>query len=248
MELAVLRDDMVEGLEHPSKAVLRSDALSVAMRSVPRHEFVPVEPETAYEDRAFDHLGTTVLAPSLVARLHEALAIEPGDSVLIVGAGLGYTAAVAAEITGGENVVAIDLSRQLVWDGRRNLDRAGYPAVLVERRDGAEGMAEYGPYDRILVEAAAIEPPRRLLEQLAPAGRLVLPLGGVDQRLVAIEGDTVDRYGEVRFKPLLVEGEQADGIERNRATREDRELAERSAQRRRGWEQHWIDWEQRADF
>lgn len=245
MELAVLRDDMVEGLSHPSKGVLRSEALTVALRAVPRHEFVPTEPEAAYADRAFDHRGSTVLAPRTVARLLEALDLRPDHDVLVVGAGVGYTAAVAAEIAGARRVSAIDLSRTLVYEARQNLARTGYREVLVDRGDGARGLPSYAPFDRILVEASAIEPPDALVDQLAPDGQLVLPMGATDQALTVVgpSGEVVDTHGEVRFKPLLVEGEQTGGIERNRMAREDRELAERAAERRRGWEQEWIDWD-----
>ena len=245
MELAVLRDDMVEGLSHPSKEVLSDEALTVALRAVPRHAFVPADPEAAYADRAFDHGGTTVLSPSTVATLFEALDVREGHDVLVVGAGVGYTAAVAAEIAGARRVSAIDLSRPLVYEARQNLAETGYREVLVDRGDGARGLPEYAPFDRILVEAAAIDPPAALVDQLAPDGRLVLPLGGSDQALAAVgaDGDVLDTHGEVRFSPLLVEGEQTGGIERNRTAREDREFAERAAERRRGWEQEWIDWD-----
>jgi protein-L-isoaspartate(D-aspartate) O-methyltransferase len=246
MELAVLRDDMVDGLSHPSKGVLESESLTVAMGTVPRHEFVPADPEAAYADRSFDHGGSTVLSPSTVATLLEALDVQAGHDVLVVGAGVGYTAAVAAEIAGARRVTAIDLSRPLVYEARRNLGTTGYGEVLVDRGDGARGLPEYAPFDRILVEAAAIDPPDALVDQLTPEGRLVLPLGGSDQALAAVgpDGGVVDSHGDVRFKPLLVEGEQAGGIERNRTAREDRERARRAAERRRGWEQEWIDWDQ----
>ena len=246
MDLATLRDDMVEGLEHPSKGVLESDALSVAMRAVPRHEFVDVQtPEAAYEDRPFDCQGTTVLSPSTVARLLEALEPEAGNDVLVVGAGVGYTTAVIAEVVGPERVNAIDLSRPLVLDARRNLAETGYSAVLVDRRNGTEGLPEYAPFDRILVEAAGLDAPRRLVDQLTDGGQLVMPLGAREQDLAVVDSDglVAERHGRVRFKPLLVEGEEAGGIERNRTEREVRELAARAAERRSGWEQDWIDWE-----
>jgi protein-L-isoaspartate(D-aspartate) O-methyltransferase len=249
MEPAVLRDDMVDSLEHEAKRCVRSEAVSVAMRTVPREAFVAEE--YAYADRSSERHGTRVLAPSTAARLLEALDLAPGGNVLVVGAGVGYTAAVCAEIAGAENVQAVDISRRITYDARSNLERAGYGGVLVDCRDGAGGLPEYAPYDRILLEAAAIEPPRRLVSQLAEGGRLVLPLGGGEQTLAAVEPDpdgeyaVAERYGTVAFAPMLLEGEQADTVERNRTRREDRELARRAAERRRGWEQEWIDWESR---
>ncbi|PSQ28050.1 protein-L-isoaspartate O-methyltransferase [Halobacteriales archaeon SW_10_68_16] len=192
MEPAVLRDDMVDSLEHESKGCVHSETVSVAMRAVPRHEFVDDE-RGAYADRAFERFGTRVLAPSTAGRLLEAVDSEPDDSVLVVGAGVGYTAAVLAEIVGDRSVQAVDITRRLVYEARENLASAGYGGVLVDRRDGAEGFPEYAPYDRVLLE--------------------------------------------------LVEGEQADTVERNRTRREDREFAQRDARRRKGWELDWIDWD-----
>jgi protein-L-isoaspartate(D-aspartate) O-methyltransferase len=247
MDHAVLREDMVDGLESPAKGVLADETLAVAMRDVPRHAFLE-DDRAAYADQAHEVLGTRVLAPSTVARLFEALSVEEGDDVLIVGAGVGYTAAVAAEIAGETTVQAVDISRPLVTEARRNLAEAGYQGVLVDCRDGARGFDEYAPFDRILLEAAAAEPPRALLEQLAPDGRLVFPRGTHRQRLEAVESDgTVGRFDAVAFDPLLVDGEQSGAVERNRTDREDREHARRRAESRTGWEQEWIPWEERED-
>ncbi|MFB6311540.1 MAG: protein-L-isoaspartate O-methyltransferase [Salinirussus sp.] len=243
MDAAVLRDDMVEGLVHESKGWLRSAPLAEAMRTVPREPFLPDERD-AYADRDHSHLGTRILAPSTVARLLEALEPSEGDEVLVVGAGVGYTAAVLAELVGAESVQAVDITRRLVYEARSNLAAAGYGGVLVDCRDGADGLPEYAPYDRILVEAAAVQPPAALVEQLATNGRLVMPIGTGTQHLTVIEADggTIE-HGACAFDPLLVEGEQADTLERNRTRREDREFAERAARRRKGWELEWIDWE-----
>jgi len=159
--------------------------------------------------------------------------------------GVGYTAAVAAEIAGARHVHAVDITRALVDDARQNLADAGYPEVLVDRRDGARGLAEYAPYDRVLVEAAAVDPPRALRDQLAPDGRLVMPRGrGPDQSLVAVDADGTETvHGPVAFDPLLVDGEQTGAIERNRTAREDAERAARAAQTRPDWERDWIDWD-----
>ncbi|MCL9812815.1 protein-L-isoaspartate O-methyltransferase family protein [Natranaeroarchaeum aerophilus] len=243
MEPAVLRDDMVDSLEHEAKAVVRSEQVGLAMREVPRHEFVDAD-RAAYADISHQEHGTRVLSPSEAARLLELVDVRPGHSVLVVGVGVGYTAAVLAEIVDGRSVHAVDITRSLVYAARENLAAAGHGEVLVDCRDGADGLPEYAPYDRILLEAAAVRPPPALLDQLAPEGKLVLPQGNATQRLTVIEssGD-VEEHGTVAFAPLLVEGEQADAIERNRTAREDREHAERAAQSRHCWEREWIDWD-----
>jgi protein-L-isoaspartate(D-aspartate) O-methyltransferase len=243
MDLAVLRDDMVDSLEHESKGCVHSDGLSVAMREVPRHEFVE-DDRGAYADRPFERLGTRVLAPSTVGRLLEALDPDADSSVLVVGAGVGYTVAVLAELVGSQRVHAVDITRRLVYEARENLASAGYDAVLVDWRDGADGFPEYAPYDRILLEAAAVQPPAPLVDQLADRGRLVMPLGTTEQSIAVVSpAGEIRQLGGCAFGPMLVEGEQADTVERNRTRREDREFARRDARRRSGWEQDWIDWE-----
>lgn len=244
MDPAVLREDMVDSLEHDAKAVVDSEAVGLAMRDVPREAFVD-DARTAYTDQSLEHRGTRVLSPSTAARLLEALEPGNGDDVLVVGVGIGYTTAVVAEMAGARHVHGIDITRSLVQDARRNLADAGYPEVLVDCRDGSRGLPEYAPYDRILVEAAAVDPPRALLDQLDDDGHLVMPRGrGPDQTLVAVDADgTETTHGPVAFAPLLVDGEQAGALERNRTAREDAERAARAAQSRTGWEQDWIDWD-----
>jgi protein-L-isoaspartate(D-aspartate) O-methyltransferase len=246
MDQAVLREDMVDGLDHALGGL--DEPLGAAMLTVPRHVFVEDRP---YDNRRAEHAGTEVLAPRTVARLLEALAVEDGDSVLVVGAGVGYTSALLAELVGERHVHAVDIARRLVLDARRNLREAGYDGVLVDCRDGAEGLPAYTPFDRILVEAAAVRPPRALIEQLATDGRLVMPMGTPEQTLVAVEPAdapegyaVVEEYGPVRLAPLLVDGEQADGVTRNRTEREDREFARQGYFAPAGWEQDWIDWDE----
>ncbi|RRJ29049.1 protein-L-isoaspartate O-methyltransferase family protein [Halocatena pleomorpha] len=249
MEQAVLRDDMVASLEHDTKGWIETESVSLAMRTVPRHEFVPpAHQERAYTDCSFERFGSRVLAPSTVARLIEALALPADGSVLVVGAGVGYTAAVIAEIVGAHNVHAVDITRRLVTDARRNLAAADYDGVLVDCHNGSEGLVEYAPYDRILVEAAAVNPPVALVRQLTPEGRLLIPLGTNPQTLtlVASDGERTAEFGRVAFDPLLIDGEQGDTIERNRTLREDREFAARESTSRSGWEHDWIDWTQQT--
>ncbi|MFB6163062.1 MAG: protein-L-isoaspartate O-methyltransferase [Halococcoides sp.] len=261
MDLAAQREDMVDGLEHEAKGCVSSEAVSLAMRAVPREAFLP-EDARAYADRAFDHLGTRVFAPSTVARLIEALDVDATASagererdrsvdrvgadaarVLVVGVGVGYTAAVCAELADPTTVQAVDIDRRVVGTARSNLADAGYGNVLVDCRSGSEGLPAYAPYDRILLEAAAVGPPAALLDQLAPGGRLVMPEGTTDPTLVVVDstGSVVDRSGPIAVRPMLVEGERADTVESNRTRREDREFAQR--RRRPGWERDWIDWD-----
>ncbi len=246
MDPAVLREDMVDGLETPPKGVLEDEAVALAMREVPRHVFVPER--TAYTDREHEILETRALAPSTAARLLQALAPEPGDSVLIVGVGVGYTAAVAAELVGETNVHALDISRPVVFYARERLSEAGYNGVLVDCRDGASGLPEYAPFDRILLEAAVVDPPRTLIEQLADGGRLVYPRGIQVQQLEALSSaGNRTSFGAVSLEPLLIDGEQPGTVERNRTAREDREHAAQRARSRRGWEREWIEWDDSID-
>jgi protein-L-isoaspartate(D-aspartate) O-methyltransferase len=247
MDPAVLREDMVDGLEHSLGRPL-PEGIGVAMRDVPRHEFVD---ESPYDNRPAYVDGTVAIAPSTVSRLLTALDPGEGDEVLVVGAGVGYTAAVLAELVGARHVHAIDISRSMVYRARSNLDTAGYGATLVDCRDGAKGLPEYAPFDRILVEAAVVEPPASLLDQLAATGRLAFPRGSTDQTLVAVEPTdsgpgyrVVDERGPVRFAPLLVDGEQP-GVTRNRTHREDREFAQQGYFAKHGWEYEWVDWDDR---
>jgi len=262
MDPGDLRGEMVDSLEEQLSI---DEAVALAMRSVPRQEFVDDAP---YSNRAEEAAGTTVLAPETVARLLTALDVDSPDGgptdrdgdprddattaddtgdILVVGAGVGYTAALLAELLGERHVHAVDIDRRLVYAARSNLDSAGYGGVLVDARDGASGLPEYAPFDRILVEAAAISPPRALIEQLSPGGRLVLPLGGPEQTLTAVDddGDVIDRHGPVAFKPLLVDGEQRGRPARNRTVREDIERQEEPGYfAKTGWEQEWIDWDE----
>ncbi len=247
MDHETLRADMVDGLA--TRNPLGGDVLD-ALATVPRHEFV----DDAYATRPQEVAGSRALSPRTVGRLVDALSPSEGDETLIVGAGVGYTAAVLAEQVGDRHVHAVDIDRQLVQLARENLAAAGCDAVLVDCRDGARGYPEYAPFDRILVEAAVVSPPRSLVEQLAPDGRIVFPRGATDQTLVAADRDAdaprarlgpVERLGPVRFRPMLVDGEQASGHERNRTRREDAEFDSHGYFAPTGWEYEWLDWDER---
>jgi protein-L-isoaspartate(D-aspartate) O-methyltransferase len=262
MDEASLRADMIEGLEHQIGETLDEPVLA-ALQRVSRDPFVDDGPttggETGRSGGGGGH-GDRSLAPATVVRLISALDVTDGDEVLVVGAGVGYSVALLAEIAGAKRVHAVDIDREAVAIARSNLSTAGYDAVLVDRRDGANGLSEYAPYDRILLEAGVVEPPRALREQLADGGRIVYPRGTAVQTIAEIEADpegiasdtddapggfrTVETAGPARLQPMLVDGEQR-GVERNRTRREDAERAEQGHFARHGWEQDWIDWDDR---
>ena len=248
MDHATLRADMVDRLEHNLQQSLGPAVLD-ALQTVPRHEFV----DNAYEPGSDEVAGSRVLSPQTVARLLGVLGAGEGDETLVVGAGVGYTAAVLAEIVGGRHVHAIDIDRQLVHLARDNLTAAGYDAVLVDCRDGARGYPEYAPFDRVVIESAVVDPPQAIREQLAAGGRVVFPRGTAEQTLVAAEADsdgTLDAlgaFGPVRFRPMLVDGEQPSGHERNRTRREDAEFDAQGYVAKTGWEYEWLDWDERLE-
>ncbi|KPN30326.1 protein-L-isoaspartate O-methyltransferase [Halolamina pelagica] len=141
MDPAVLRDDMVDGLEHTLGRPLPEE-LGLAMRTVPRREFVDDAP---YDNRPSTVDGAVTLAPGTVARLLTALDPRADDDALVVGAGAGYTAAVLAEMLGDRHVHALDIARPQVYRARSNLEAAGYGGVLVDCREGSAGLPEYAP-------------------------------------------------------------------------------------------------------
>ncbi len=162
-----------------------SRAVLAAFGSVPRHLFVTeVSAEAAYQDEAFViKLGpdgipvSSSSQPMMMAIMLEQLGLEPGHRVLEVGTGSGYNAAVMAHVTGtAGSVVTVDIDSELVHRARASLAAAGYGRVIVRRGDGGYGEPDYAPYDRIIVTAGAWDVAPAWLDQLAPGGRLVLPL------------------------------------------------------------------------
>jgi protein-L-isoaspartate(D-aspartate) O-methyltransferase len=164
---------------------IRSPAVEAAFRSVPRHLFLPDTPlEQIYSDnavttkRASDGQPlSSSTQPSIMAGMLEQLQIEPGHRVLEIGAGTGYNAALMAHIAGpAGQVVTLDVDDDIVADARRHLTDAGYSAVQVMRRDGTLGYPDAAPYDRIILTVGAQDIAPAWREQLAPGGRIVLPL------------------------------------------------------------------------
>ena len=181
-----------------------------AMRFVPREAFVPERlAELAYEDTPLPiEEGQTISQPYIVAAMAEALELEPRDCVLEVGAGSGYAAAVLGQLA--REVWAVERHATLARLARDRMEKLGYAHVHVVEGDGTLGWAERSPYDAILVSAGGPDVPQSLIDQLAPGGRLVIPVGSDPrlQELVRVrkraDGTTErESLGAVRFVPLV---------------------------------------------
>ena len=165
-----------------SRGVRDPLALS-AVRTVPRHEFVPQAlVDSAYRDAPLP-IGRdqTISQPYIVALMTEAIGLEGGERVLEVGTGSGYQAAVLAEIAG--HVDTIEIHDELAAEATERLTALGYHDVTVHHGDGYRGLPEHAPFDAIVVTAAPDHVPRTLLEQLKVGGKLVLPVGRRSQML-----------------------------------------------------------------
>jgi protein-L-isoaspartate(D-aspartate) O-methyltransferase len=183
-------------------------ATLAAMRSVPRHRFVPAARERqAYADSPLPiGYGQTISQPYIVAYMTELLQLEPGMRALEIGTGSGYQAAVLAEIL--DEVFTIEIVPELASWGQENLRRSGYERVRVKQADGYYGWEEFAPFDAIVVTAAADHIPPPLIEQLRDGGRMVIPVGSPFRTqmlmLVSRDGDDIrtESLLPVRFVPL----------------------------------------------
>ncbi len=205
-ELADQRRRMVEmqirrrGITHP--------AVLAAMERVPRHLFVPEEYiDLAYEDRPLP-IGKeqTISQPYIVAYMTNALELSPTDRVLEIGLGSGYQAAVLGQLAA--QVYSIEILPELARRSARVLGELGYANIHIRVGDGRAGWPEEAPFDAIIATAAPAEVPRPLLDQLAPGGRMVIPIGTVAQELKRIrrspDGERCDVASlmGVRFVPM----------------------------------------------
>jgi protein-L-isoaspartate(D-aspartate) O-methyltransferase len=183
-----------------------------AFREVPREAFIAGNNvHLAYGDHPLPiEAGQTISQPYIVALMIQAAGIGLRDKVLEVGAGSGYAAAVISRIAG--KVIGIERQHELVEVARERLQRLGYDNVEIVEGDGTKGWRDGAPYDAILAAASGSHVPRPLVEQLAPGGRIVMPVGdpGWVQQLVKVtkndDGTLVQQdLGGVRFVPLIGE-------------------------------------------
>lgn len=202
------REEMVE--RQLKRRGIRDQNILDAFLEVPREAFISKDyAHLAYGDHPLPiESGQTISQPYIVGLMIEAAEIERGERVLEIGAGSGYAAAVMSRIA--ERVVAIERHSELARIAQERMDRLGYSNVRIVEGDGTRGCPEEAPFDAILAAASGSHVPDRLIDQLAPDGRLVMPVGdpGWVQKLVKVtkrqDGSTErEDLGGVRFVPLI---------------------------------------------
>ncbi len=209
--LAEIRDDVIATRAYIGKGKLRPEVMA-AMARVPRHAFVPENVRAAaYANRPLPigH-GQTISQPYIVALMTDLLEPDPKDVILEVGTGSGYQAAVLAELAG--DIHTIEIIPELADQARRRFNRLGYARIRTRQGDGYFGWPEAGPFDGIIVTAAADHVPPPLVRQLRKGGRMVIPVGhrfGVQQLLLITKGPEgklqTRQVLPVRFVPLTGE-------------------------------------------
>ena len=192
---------------------VRDPRVLAAMRKVPRHRFVEAaQRDHAYEDHPLPIGGSqTISQPYIVALMTELLDLRPGARVLEIGTGSGYQSAVLGELAA--QVYSIEILPDLARQAEETLKSLGYSNVTVRAGDGYRGWPEHAPFDGIIVTAAPERIPEPLLQQLAPGGRMVIPVGGFFQELKVFRKEPDGRTTEkdiipVRFVPMTGEVEK----------------------------------------
>jgi protein-L-isoaspartate(D-aspartate) O-methyltransferase len=186
------------------------------MGRIPRHEFVPVELQAySYINSPLPvGYGKTVSQPFIIALMTDLLDPQAEDTVLEVGAGVGYQAAILSELV--KQVYSIDIIEELALETRKRLERLGYRNIEVGVGNGYYGWSEHAPFDKIIVTAAPDLIPPPLIAQLKPGGRIVIPTGIPDkQQLVVLEKSADGRLATREVLPVrfseLEEGGEAGG-------------------------------------
>jgi protein-L-isoaspartate(D-aspartate) O-methyltransferase len=168
------------------------------MLRVPRHLFVPVQLAAyAYQDTPLPiGFDKTISQPFIVALMTDLLSPQPNETVLEVGTGLGYQAAVLTELAG--QVRSIEVVEEFASHAQGLLDQLGYANIEIRVGDGSRGWREHAPFDKILVTAASEQVPQALLEQLRPGGRLVMPLGPEEMQRLTVTDKDLEGRAETR--------------------------------------------------
>lgn len=206
-DFAILRQRMVE--QQIAARDVRDESVLAAMRTVPRHLFVPEQHRAlSYDDcPIMIGSGQTISQPYIVASMTEHLEVDHGSRVLEIGTGSGYQAAVLAEIV--QHVYTIEILPELFDRARHLFEQLHYRNIHCRLSDGSRGWNDEAPFDAIIVTAAAPKVPTRLVRQLREGGVLVVPLEGQfadSQRLVKLrkQGDRAVQQTlyQVRFVPM----------------------------------------------
>ena len=184
-----------------------------AMKKVPRHEFVPAGMRRrAYDDSPLPigH-GQTISQPYIVALMTQLVQTRPDHKALDIGTGSGYQAAVLAELV--KHVYSIEIVEPLATEARERLKRLGYQNITVRHGDGYRGWESEAPFNVIIVAAAPDHVPKPLVDQLAPGGKMVIPVGDRYQKLIVIERSedgtlTQNEVAPVAFVPMTGEADR----------------------------------------
>ena len=211
-DLAAQRAAMVE--QQIAARGITDPATLEAMRTVPRHEFLPMRLRNeAYMDYPLPigH-GQTISQPFIVAFMTEAIRPQPGERILEIGAGSGYQAAILAQM--GAEVFTVEIVEPLAEMARQTLQRLEFSNAHVKHGDGFRGWPEHAPFDAIVVTCAPDKVPPDLVAQLKDGGRMIIPVGsGLEQELVLLrkEGDKIEKQSvlPVRFVPMTGEAENS---------------------------------------
>jgi protein-L-isoaspartate(D-aspartate) O-methyltransferase len=206
-DFETLREKMVKQQLIPRN--INSDAVLNAMRSVPRHFFVPENMQRlAYDDRPLPiGLGQTISQPYIVAYMTEQLAPAPGMKILEIGTGSGYQAAILAYL--GCEVYTMELLEKLATEAKKTFTTLGFDKIRTKHASGYEGWQEEAPFDAIIVTAAPDYIPEKLTEQLREGGKMLVPVGSVHGvqwlKLLTKQGGSIVEKDllPVRFVPMV---------------------------------------------